>query len=390
MITKNELTAEDVRQMAESVLREYLNVNIDGYKWDTASVLNVLMKAAIDGQSGESVCVDLTEVGGSNALREQLNGVLDVYDVRRHEVEMNAGLAACLPADLPRVGREMALDLHDEPFYGKTLELRTYACRGEASEGTTYVYRVASLYVMWRQVRLTLAVSYVLPEDSNLSIVQRLVQRMQQLGFVPSVLYADKAFCEGEIIAYLHKKHLPAVLACSIRGKTGGTRALCHGRKSYCTTYTFSHATTARLAIVASLKTDKKTGKRIRTWLVFVLVHLDWSASKTRQRYRRRFGIESAYRQFGDLRAPTTSRNPAFRFFLLGLAFLLLNIWVRLRYLATRLIAAGPARLVPDAFRLHRFIAFLRRAIELAFTAPMSIPIYSWSTKKKSEWTWAQ
>ena len=378
MITKSKLTAEDVRQMAESVLRDYLNVNIDGYKCDTASVLNVLMKAAIDGQSVESVCADLTEVAGSNALREQLNAVLDVYDLRRHEVEMNAGMAACLPADLPRRGREMALDLHDEPFYGKTLELRTYACRGEASEGTTYFYRVASLYVMWRQVRLSLAVTYVLPEDSNLSVVQRLVQRMQQLGFRPNVLYADKAFCEGEIIAYLHKKHLSAVMACSIRGKTGGTRALCHGRKSYCTTYTFTDGTTARLAIVATLKTDKKTGKRTRTWLVFVLVHLDWSASKTRQRYRRRFGIESSYRQFGELRARTTSRNPAFRFFLLGLAFLLLNIWVRLRYLATRLISLGPTRLVPDAFRLHRYIAFLRRAIDLAFGALMAIPIYSW------------
>jgi len=378
MITKNELTAEDVRQMAEQVLRNYLNVNIDGYKWDTASVLNVLMKAAIEGQSVESVCADLTEVAGSNALREQLNTVLDVYDLRRHEVEMNAGLAACLPGDLPRVGREMALDLHDEPFYGKTLELRTYACRSEASEGTTYFYRVASLYVMWRQVRVTLAVTYVLPEDSNLSVVQRLLQRMQQLGFRPSVLYADKAFCEGVIIAYLHQEHLPAVMACSIRGKTGGTRALCHGRKSYCTTYTFTDGTTARLAIVATLKVNRKTGQRTRTWLVFVLVHLDWSAAKTRQRYRRRFGIEASYRQFGDLRARTTSRNPAFRFFLLGLAFLLLNIWVYLRYLATRLIALGPARLVPEAFRLHRYIAFLRRAIELAFGALMAIPIYAW------------
>jgi putative transposase len=378
MIAKDQLTAEDVRRMAEQVLREHLRVNIDGYKWDTASVLNVLMKAAIEGQSVESVCADLSEVGGSNALREQLNRVLDVYDLRRHEVEMNAGLAACFPADLPRLGREMALDLHDEPFYGQTPELRTYACRGEASEGTTYFYRVASLYVMWRQVRVTIAVTYVLPEDNTLVVVQRLRQRMQQLGFHPSVLYADKEFCEGPIITYLHQQRIPAVIACPIRGKTGGTRALCQGRKSYCTTYTFTDGTTARLAIVATLKSSVKTGKRTRAWLVFVLVHLDWSASKTRKRYRRRFGIESSYRQFGDLRARTTSRNPAFRFFLLGLAFLLLNIWVHLRYLATRLVAVGPARLIPDAFRLHRYIAFLRRAIELAFGALMAIPIYSW------------
>jgi hypothetical protein len=50
----------------------------------------------------------------------------------------------------------MALDMHDEPLYGKTPELRTYACRGEAKEGTTYFYRVA-----------TLAMTYVLPEDSK-------------------------------------------------------------------------------------------------------------------------------------------------------------------------------------------------------------------------------
>ncbi len=85
------------------MLRDYLKVNIDGYKWDTASVLNVLMKAAIEGQSVESACADLKEVAGSNALLAQLNAVLDVTDLRRHEVEMNAGLAACFPADLPLV-----------------------------------------------------------------------------------------------------------------------------------------------------------------------------------------------------------------------------------------------------------------------------------------------
>ena len=41
---------------------------------------------------------------------------------------MNAGLVDCMPEQLPRRGREMALDFHDEPFYGKNPELRTYAC----------------------------------------------------------------------------------------------------------------------------------------------------------------------------------------------------------------------------------------------------------------------
>ena len=107
-------------------------------------------KQLIEGQTIESVCEDLALEVGSNTVREQLNALLDVYDLREHECEMNAGLAACVPEALPHRGREMALDMHDEPFYGKTPELRTYACRGEAKEGTTYFYRVATLYVMWR------------------------------------------------------------------------------------------------------------------------------------------------------------------------------------------------------------------------------------------------
>src|SRR5262249_41266558 len=163
------------------------------------------------------------------------------------------------------------------------------------------------------------------------------------------VLYMDKEFCEGPVIRYLMTTQLPTVLACPIRGKEGGTRALCRGRKGYCTDYTFTDGTTARVALMPSRVPDETRHRRVK-WLAFVLLHVDWSAKKVAQRYRRRFGIESSYRQFGRLRARTTSRNPAFRFLLLGLALLLLNIWVMLRWAATRLIARGPARWEPDAF----------------------------------------
>jgi hypothetical protein len=200
IIPKEQLNGEDVRQVVEQTLRDYLNLTIDGYKGDSRSVANVLVKAAIEGQTIESVCDDLAIAVESNTVREHLNALLDVYDLRRPEGEMNAGLAGNIPEPLPRQGREMALDMHDEPFYGKTPELRTYACRGEAKEGTTYFYRVATLYVIWRAVRVTLAMTYVLPEDSNLSVVQRLLQRMQHLAFRPRVVYMDKEFCEGAIV----------------------------------------------------------------------------------------------------------------------------------------------------------------------------------------------
>ena len=48
-----------------------------------------------------------------------------------------------------------------------------------------------------------------------------------------------------------------------------------------------------------------------------------------------------------------------------------------LRWAATRLIERGPARWDEDLFRLHRFIAFLRRAIETVLGTIDSIPIYA-------------
>jgi putative transposase len=377
IIPKAQLSGEDVRQVVEQTLQEYLNVVTEGYKCDSRRVIQVLVKAAIEGQTIETVCSDLELEVGSNTVREHLNALLDVSDLRRHECEMNAALAGNIPEQMPRTGREMALDYHDEPFYGQTPELRTYACRGAAKEGTTYFYRVATLYGMWRAVRVTLAMTYVLPEDSNLSVVERLMQRMQHLGFRPGVVYMDKEFCEGPIVRYLTTARIPAILTCPIRGGQGGTRALCRGRKAYCTDYTFTDGTLAHLALMPARVPDK-TGRRRVKWLAFVVIHLSWSAKKVAQRYRRRFGIESTYRQLNPLRARTASRNPALRFFLLGLGFLLLNIWVLLRWLTTRLIARGPARWDEDAFRLFRFIAFLRRAIEHALGTIDHIPIYSW------------
>jgi hypothetical protein len=46
--------------------------------------------------------------------------------------------------------------------------------------------------------------------------------------------------------------------------------------------------------------------------------------------YRRRFGIETSYRQLHQVRARTSSRNPALRLLLVGLALLIVNLWVLL------------------------------------------------------------
>jgi putative transposase len=122
----------------------------------------------------------------------------------------------------------------------------------------------------------------------------------------------------------------------------------------------------------ASLVPDK-TGKRRRKWLAFIVILLDWSAEKIYQKYRRRFGVECSYRLLRRVRATTTSRNPALRFFLLSIGLILTNAWVFLRWEFARLMAAGPRRVDEDRFRLYRFRKLLIRSIETYYGAISAI-----------------
>jgi putative transposase len=337
-------------------------------------IYDVLLKASAECSSLEAACADLDEVADSNTQREYINLALPAKELSSQEECANQALVDCIPESLVRTGVEVAIDFHDEPFYGKQEATRAVTCSGQAKKGTTHFVRIATAYVIWRQVRLTMAVHYVLPKEEALEILKILLQRLQKLGFSAKVLYLDKGFAATPILDYLAKEaKQPAIIANPIRGKTGGTRALCHGRSSYTTSYTFTNGTTATVAMKASLVPDK-TGQPRRKWLAFIVILLDWSVDKIYHEYRRRFGIECSYRMLRRLRATTSSRNPALRFFLLSLGLILTNVWVFLRWEFARSQVAGPRRVDEKLFRLHRFAKLLIRSIEGLYGTISAIP----------------
>lgn len=375
IIPEYALDAEDVRQAMLRTMQSHLSLKTDGYTCTTEMTVSVLLKAAAQGSSIEAVCADLSEVADSNTLREQLNEALDVTALRQQEAEFNLALSSAIPADMPRGGLEVALDLHDEPFYGQSPELRTYTCKAQAKQGTSRFFRIASAYVIWREVRLTLALTYVLPEDDLCQVVERLLQRLQHLSLHATVLYLDKGFCSGPVIRLLRQRQQAAIIACPVRGKRGGTRALCQGNRSHRTVYTFADRTTVDLVAVATLVPDK-TGHKRRKWLLFVVLGLDWTPAQVYRKYRRRFGVECSYRLLRQARARTTSQNAALRFFLLSLALLMQNVWVKLRWSLTRRPGKGRHPLIPTLLRFDRFRRLLIRAVDVLYQVLMAIPVY--------------
>jgi putative transposase len=380
MIPQATLTAQDIRETMQSVSQEHLPLAANGYVCTSAMLYDVLMKAASENISIDAACRDLESSASSNRIRELLNEQLNVAQLRQYEQQINEALSSRLPQPLPSHKVAAAIDEHDEPFYGKTSELKAYACRSKPKAGTSRFFRIISLYVIYRQMRLTLAVAFVRPEDKAVAIVQRLLQRAAHLKVRLNVRYLDRGFCAGPVIAYLKEVKQRAILACTIRGKAGGTHQLCRGRRSYPTRYTFTDGTAVEMAVVATLVPNKEK-KRRRKWLLFVVIGIDWEPQTIYRRYRFRFGIESSYRILRRVRVKTTSRNPALRFFLLGFALLLVNLWAFLRWFVARIPGRGPYRLAPTLFQFQAFSSMLRRAVEQRYGVVMAIPMPLLSTE---------
>ena len=364
------LTDVEVLEQTAQLLKEHLPLKADGYICTTEDLINILLGVAANCGTVQALGTDLVGSPDPETIRGYLREQLRVEDLPELEERLNAALAEKIPARVWRQACDVALDFHDRPYYGKTSQAEGLWVRAQAKDGTTHFYRIATAYVMLHDLRVTLAIHFVLPEDETVETVEILLQQVKKRQIRIKRLFLDKGFGSIAVMAYLTHQGLPAVIACTIRGKTGGTRALCQGRKSYRTTHTFQGKDgltfTADLAVCRAFTTAKRT-KRLKSrlvWLVYILINLDLAPKAVRRLYRKRFGIETSYRCSGQVRGWTTSNNPAYRFVLMALTFVLLNVWIHLRWLFTQVPRRGRRRLDTKRFELSRLAKFIRRALE--------------------------
>jgi hypothetical protein len=377
-----ELTAQEVLRHAQDLLEKQLPLKAEGYKCTTEDLFKVLLGVAATKGTLEAVCADLVGTPDPHTIRGYLNEQLRVEELPELEKQLNAALAAEVPRRIRRHAQEVAIDYHDRPYYGKGEQAQELWVRGKAKDGTTRFYRVATAYLVLNGLRVTLALHFVLPDDDTVSVLGILLTRVHAQGLQVSCLLLDKGFESIAVLEYLTRRGQAALIACPIRGTTGGTRALCQGHKSYGTPHTFKGSQgvefPASLLVCRVFSTARRTGRHERhaDWLVFVQIHLALSPRYAHHLYRSRFGIETSYRCEGQVRGWTTAKNPAYRFVVLALAFVLLNVWIHLRWLFTQVPRRGGRWLDAPRFPLVRFAKFLQRALEMwygcvrAITAP--------------------
>lgn len=367
------LTEREVLAHARERLQPHLRLEADGYICNREQLIHLLLGIAATKSTLEAVCADLETSPCAATVRSYFNEQLTVEELPHLESAINEALAQALVPPLSLREQEVAIDYHDQAYYGKTEQTEGLWVRAAAKDGTTRVYRVATAYVMRKGLRFTLAIRFVRPEDSHQGVVKFLLQRIKALKIKARTLLLDKGFAGVKVIKFLRRAKQRAIIACPIRGKTGGVRALCVGRHSYLTEHTFVSPTDGpaktKVAVCRTFTTAKRTGRKQKEaqWLVYILINCQMSPTQVRKKYRLRFGIETSYRCARRVRGWTTAKNAAYRFLLIGLSFFLLNVWIELRWRWARKPRRGRSLLCEAHFRLRRFAKFIAQALETLY-----------------------
>jgi crotonobetainyl-CoA:carnitine CoA-transferase CaiB-like acyl-CoA transferase len=195
------LTDHHVLHHARTHLRDHLPLQADGYVCTTDDLLQVLLGVAVNRATIEALCADLVGTPDPETLRRYLHAPLRVDDLPALEQQVHAALADAIPAHGWARARDVAIDFHDRPSYGTTPQADGRWVRGEAHDGPTRLYRVATASRMVHGIRSTLALHFVLPNDETVAVLDDLLGRLATLGVRGRRLFLDTGFAETAVLA---------------------------------------------------------------------------------------------------------------------------------------------------------------------------------------------
>ena len=234
--------------------------------------------------------------------------------------------------------------------------------------GTTHFHSYATVSIVRDERRYVVALRFIEYGEEMADIVRWLIKRLKALKFRIRRVFLDKGFCSKPVFKVLSQHKLSYMMPIPVRGKSGGVRSLFQG-KSRQTTYTFNspkHGKYTVQAVVGKRYSKGRYRRHKSKWFAYAVAGVPAAIlpAQVFELYRQRFGIESSYRQMNQVRARTSTRNPVIRLLLVGLAFVLFNLYISLRQNLSSALKQ-PLHL-PKRFwlSLRRLALLLSRAIE--------------------------
>jgi len=334
--TKCTITSGQVHSWTLGALLQAKLVKDHGWLCTAVVVLNIVLRAAGRSISIAAACRDLSEGPCDDAvmtaLDEGLPKTLPVLERR-----LNEALSEPLPRRLRRRGWEVAIDWHLQPYYGEPHKSRNELYYGAPKQGTTKFHAYASACIVEYGRRYTLALTWVRRHESMVVVLRRLVARIREIGLKIKHVLLDRAFFNVPVVEFLKAESLPFLMPVVIRGrapkkgrKVTGLRWIKRqraGRYPH-TMKRGKREVTISVCVGYRRHRNRKDRKQRRQKLLFAAWRMRGSPTDLRERYRKRFGIETSFRQMRQARIYTCVRNPRLRLFFLAIALILRNMWV--------------------------------------------------------------
>ncbi len=187
----------------------------------------------------------------------------------------------------------------------------------------------------------------------------------------------DRQFFSAPVLERLQQRRIPFLMPVargrrpkrrSRRGTKPGVRKLrdflrcAAGRYRYTWTVKQSSASFTVVVAYKSYRHDK-TGQRPSKRLLFAAWNVSGAPVELRELYRRRFGIESSYRQLGQARIRTCTTDPVQRLFFVLVGLVLRNVWVWLHFTYFAERRNGELVLHLERLRFRRMLHWIANAI---------------------------
>lgn len=238
---------------------------------------------------------------------------------------------------LPKRPVDLAIDLHDIPYYGEAIDPdHPQFVKTQESRGTHRAYHYATLDFLLPNFRFTVALRYLRERGHRQRAVARLLAEAQRVGVEVRRLYLDREFYEYKTLSWLKAQGYTVITPMRLGSRQ--RRQWERGQRSYVTEHTLRDPKgkggplPLRVHVVVRYQMGKKWNQHGAQYLIYeVIGHVaddairDVPLRSTHALSRRRFGIETSYRLLGQARAITTSRSPALRLLYVGVSLLLQN-----------------------------------------------------------------
>jgi len=174
------------------------------------------------------------------------------------------------------------------------------------------------------------------------AVVKRLLNQCQSIGLKCQLLLLDRGFYSVSVISYLKHAQVPFVMPVIARGKketknspAGGTRKYRHWKTSGFDRYVMTMKVKGKtmktwFSICVCCKNQNgKRGKHGRKSFTFAYYNVSSGRAKWFfETSRKRFGIETSYRQSNECRIRTSTRKPQLRFLYFALSMIMRNCWI--------------------------------------------------------------